>query len=89
MKMKIKTWVSMIVGTLFSIAIYFFFVSAISVKAGSNQRPRFEQIYTENHGEVGTNLYEFEVWHDKETGQEFICARSLREESCWLTGRSW
>ncbi len=47
---------------------------------------RFDLIYHEG------NTNNFEVFHDKETGQEFIChygGAVQTEPSCWLTGRKW
>ena len=59
-------------------------------------RPRFENIYNENH--YGSFPSAFYVWHDKESGQEVVCAAGIYSggllakqyhPSCWPTGRSW
>lgn len=49
-------------------------------------RPRFEQIYEES---VGHST--FSVYHDKESGQEFVCNYGLVDSArtCWPSGRSW
>ncbi len=52
-------------------------------------QPRFEQLLSENHGDYA----KIRVWHDRETGQEFICVYSGvdlgNSVSCFATGRSW
>jgi hypothetical protein len=78
------------------------FVGAVALYASyppslvTPPRPRFEAIYWE--GAQNKNMIAaFEVWHDKESGQEFICARSYYNGlgtaqvpiSCWPTGRTW
>lgn len=51
---------------------------------------RFDRIYTENinapHG-----FSEFNVFHDKETGQEIVCVTGGLDGSmsCYLSGRKW
>jgi hypothetical protein len=53
-------------------------------------RPRFEQTYEQEIG--GPMGRTFEVYHDKDTGQEIVCARVSYNSSgysCFLSGRSW
>jgi hypothetical protein len=49
-----------------------------------NPRPRFEKLYNEG---------KFNVWHDRETGQEIVCVEQYGSRdpsnSCWITGRKW
>jgi|SRR5208337_827748 len=57
-------------------------------------RPRFELLLFERTSAFadsasGSNIYRWEVWHDKETGQEIVCPMGIKEASCYLTGRSW
>lgn len=72
------------------------------MQAAQVVRPRFEQIYNEfidppddGNSPNKTILRNFEVWHDRESGQEFICAdpmtslASAYKVSCWPTGRNW
>jgi hypothetical protein len=52
-------------------------------------QPRFRELLSEDHGPYA----KFRVWHDLETGQEFICVYSGVDQgnsvSCFPTGRNW
>lgn len=56
---------------------------------------RFEQLLWERVNDKADAVKGFEVWHDKESGQEFICAvasstiTSRDKVSCFPTGRNW
>jgi hypothetical protein len=62
---------------------------------------RFERILDEHHDANTNHVAVFEVWHDKESGQEFTCAQSRDSNStggldgrtypvsCFPTGRNW
>lgn len=63
-------------------------------------RPRFERLQREMavpEGESAHVVQEFETYHDRETGIEFICARGFYSGgvqsnysiSCFPTGRKW
>lgn len=61
-----------------------------------NYGPRFNLIDVEHErDETRSEISRFEVWHDRESGQEFICAfpvtnmASAEKTSCWPTGRNW
>lgn len=83
-------------GFIFSFLIFsftFFGIKAIS----ETPRPRFERLLTENYdGDLGkSRIMSIEVWHDKESGQEFTCVfpsstmSSADKVSCFSTGRNW
>ena len=52
-------------------------------------QPRFERLLKERHDEY----HDFQVWHDRESGVEFICVYSGvnmgNSVSCFPTGRNW
>jgi hypothetical protein len=53
--------------------------------------PRFEHIY-EEYLDHGIDSADFEVYHDKVTGQELVCVEAHSRydaNSCYLTGRKW
>ena len=54
-------------------------------------RPRFVPVmHQDSHYDDGfNNSLNFEVIHDKETGQEIVCVFSGGRSGCWLTGRTW
>lgn len=62
-----------------------------SVSYGSSvarPRPRMELIYDERTQDDW--MIKWQVWHDKESGQELLCGfSSFKNSSCVLTGRSW
>jgi hypothetical protein len=63
--------------------------------------PRFERIIDEHHDPNTNHAQIFEVWHDRASGQEFVCVESHDSNgtggldgiaypiSCFLTGRKW
>lgn len=73
-------------------------VGAISLGAAAGQvgsfpRPRFEKLLSEKNSEE-TPVRLIEVWHDKETGQEFTrvitdSPHNVNAISCFPTGRIW
>lgn len=72
---------------IFAVALY-----SSHVKAGNEQNPRFEHIYTQQSVAIsGKWSTEFQVWRDKDTGSEFVCAYGGGAEAvfCWPTGRNW
>lgn len=74
-----------IMGLWVGILLVLSISSSDNVKAGS--RPRFEMILDQYHEPKN---HSFEVFHDKETGQEIVCVYGgLDMASCYLTGRSW
>lgn len=68
-------------------------VGFILVLAGytihAQSRPRFEKILSERTSDIPN----FQVWHDRESGQEFTCVYSGvylgYDVSCFPTGRNW
>jgi hypothetical protein len=54
-------------------------------------RPRFEVVYKQDPIMVGDYQAVLTVIHDKESGQEVVCATgtSTNARSCWPTGRNW
>ena len=62
---------------------------------------RFERLLDEHHDPKTNHVFAFEVWHDKESGQEFTCATSRDTNdtggidgkayplTCFPTGRNW
>jgi hypothetical protein len=68
-----------------------FAVGAVTMAA--LPRPRFERLYhQELEGPTTAETMIFDVVHDRETGQETVCARRVWDSqsvSCYLTGRSW
>lgn len=60
-----------------------------TVKAQDEQR--FELISTSDWMGNGTYRYQFTVFHDRVSGQEFVCAVSDMHynPSCLSTGRNW
>lgn len=56
---------------------------------------RFEQLLWERTHDEADAVRGFEVWHDKQSGQEFICVvasstyASRDKVSCFPSGRSW
>lgn len=83
----------LIIAVSCSIATLTVVLSTRSVKAADRHPyPRFEHIYTES-GDA--HILRWEVFHDRETGQEIVCAfptttlGSAEKTSCWLTGRNW
>lgn len=70
------------------------FITTVAL-AGDQPRPRFEKLYEEEIS--GKVVQQMTVFHDKESGVEFICAESIRATgyayaptvSCWNTGRIW
>jgi len=85
MEMKERTLVLLVLAV---------FLVMIGMAIGES-RPRFEQIYYEDHykNPFGSTMVPqaFYVWHDKESGQEIVCAigYSANPISCWPTGRNW
>lgn len=77
-------------------AVAFLALLVIGVVAGpvpypmledSMPRPRFEFLLWEDMKGMNAS---FQVYHDKETGQEIVCVMDkLAAPSCYLTGRSW
>jgi len=70
-------------------------ILASVVRTRSQPRPRFEQLLWEDPNIDRTSVSHFEVWHDRESGQEFTCAvpntnlASADKISCFPTGRNW
>jgi hypothetical protein len=62
-----------------------------------NSGPRFQLIDVEKQSRYNdrTEVHHFEVWHDQQSGQEFICGfpvtnlASAEKITCWPTGRNW
>lgn len=48
--------------------------------------PRFEFIYSQRLNSSPLYIYDIEVLHDKDTGQEVVC---INGKSCYPTGRKW
>jgi hypothetical protein len=65
------------------------------VLVGAQVHPRFEMLLREVPEADRTTVSHFEVWHDKESGQEFTCVVpvstlvSADKISCFPTGRNW
>jgi hypothetical protein len=69
--------------------------------AHAQQRPRFELLLIEKpegyngkfNSDNRTEVRRFEVWHDRESGVEFVCTSENADEgfqvSCFPTGRNW
>ena len=67
-------------------------IASICVSQGYNKyNKRFERLYIENTEEGPISV--FQVFHDRESGVEFICATDKSPTSwpttCFLTGRKW
>lgn len=89
-------WTYTIVGIVLSVIFTVLTVNSKPSWTGA----RFVQLqYQEAHDPVEnvnpTSIQHFEVWHDKETGQEFTCVfpettiASADKLSCFPTGRNW
>jgi hypothetical protein len=83
--MKIR-WLAVIIALMGLLMIA---LTGPSPAQGVFPHPRFEMLLQEYHPGFDTRIDYFEVWHDKETGQEFVCTMVHSSVSCLLTGRSW
>jgi hypothetical protein len=59
-------------------------------KVHADEQNRFDLLSKEKVGNWG-GLRSFETYHDRESGQEFVCAISAYngDPACFLTGRNW
>lgn len=65
-------------------------VAAQLSKAETYHHPRFEKVLYEEAENSGVHMRVFEVWHDKDSGQEFTCLYTYHDNpSCFPTGRNW
>lgn len=85
--------VSAILGVL--LLVFYTLYITVNVHADFKPNPRFERILEEETGNDNFVHY-FEVWHDKDSGQEVTCAfgqngglTATRPGTCWPTGRNW
>lgn len=87
--MKKHLVVAFVAAITFALLEWPSLVSAV----GTLPRPRFEVIYNQSfeNGELGGYSSILSVIHDKESGQEVVCATGVFHDtrSCWATGRNW
>lgn len=74
--------------------LFLFFALGLAV-ADVAQPRRFEKILTQDNDGGQDYVHYFEVWHDKVSGQEFVCPIGnagdwhVRPVSCFPSGRNW
>jgi len=86
------------VKSLFVLALVATLVVTITKLKAQQKGPRFERVSISDQPESQT-ISNFSVYHDKVTGNEFVCAighitspANVPDSialSCWNTGRKW